>query len=155
MLDKSWIPALGLKCSRITLICLVDPFLHFGLRIDTYFCVSMQEVFVLACRRCGRGDVGRAWNAWQNFQIFQNVGTTTLFGNVREHFVNYAHPMRYLIVPVRWHACSRLVIPPSHTRIFLTSPYGSPTRSQSQASVNNSLVSVNNSSQLATTRRHS
>ena len=37
------------------------------------------------------------------------------------------------------------VIPPSHTRIFLTSPYGSPTRSQSQASVNNSLVSVNNS----------
>ena len=48
-----------------------------------------------------------------------------------------------------------VLIPPSHRRIFLTSPYGSPTRSQSQASVNNSLVSVNNSSQLATTRRHS
>ena len=39
----------------------------------------------------------------------------------------------------------------SHTRIFLTSPYGWPTRSQSQESVNNSLVSVNNSSQLADT----
>ena len=48
-----------------------------------------------------------------------------------------------------------LLIPPSHTRIFLTSPYGSPTRSPSQASVNNSLVSANSSSQLATTRRHS
>ena len=43
------------------------------------------------------------------------------------------------------------VTPRSHTRIFLTSPYGWPTRSQSQASVNNSLVSVNNSSQLADT----
>ena len=41
----------------------------------------------------------------------------------------------------------RGVIPRSHTRIFLTIPYGSPIRSQSQASVNNSLRSVYNSSQ--------
>ena len=43
---------------------------------------------------------------------------------------------------------------PSHTRIFLTIPYGSPTRSQSQQSVNNSQVSVSNSSQLATIRKY-
>ena len=43
-------------------------------------------------------------------------------------------------------------IPRSHTRIFLTIPYGSPNRSQSQASVNNTLRSVYNSSQLGNIR---
>ena len=48
---------------------------------------------------------------------------------------------------------SRLpIIPRSHKRIFLTIPYGSPNRSQSQASVNNTLRSVYNSSQLGDIR---
>jgi len=41
----------------------------------------------------------------------------------------------------------------SHTRIFLTSRYGLQTCSHSQASVSNSLVSVNSSAQLANTRK--
>ena len=45
-------------------------------------------------------------------------------------------------------AATKQLIPRSHTRIFLRIPYGSPNRSQSQASVNNTLRSVYNSSQL-------
>ena len=43
----------------------------------------------------------------------------------------------------------------SHTWIFLTIPYGSPNRSQSQASVNNSRRSEYNSSQLGDIRNDS
>ena len=53
-----------------------------------------------------RGSVQEdAGCAWQKFQNVKNFGTTILFGNVREHFVNYAHPMRCLVLPVRADAC--------------------------------------------------
>ena len=51
-----------------------------------------------------------------------------------------------------WTMTSNSLIPRSHTRIFLTIPYGSPNCSQSQASVNNTLRSVYNSSQLGDIR---
>ena len=56
----------------------------------------------------------------------------------------------YSFIPLIYHIF--IFIPRSHTRIFLTTPYGSPNRSQSQASVNNTLRSVYNSSQLGDIR---
>ena len=40
------------------------------------------------------------------FKMFKILARTTiLFGNVREHFMNYAHAMRCLVVPVRADEC--------------------------------------------------
>ena len=101
-----------------------------------------------------------------NFEIWASVRRTrrTLFSDALSlvyNFCSYKLLVRDVLYigyfyEVFTMTCSNgnilRVMPRSRTRIFLTIPYGSPNRSQSQASVNNFRRSVCNSSQLGNIR---
>ena len=79
-----------------------------------------------------------------SWQLFSTIGIIQWANKHEMEFV-----LNFYVANLTLALC---IIPRSHTRIFLTIPLESPNRSQSQASVNKSLRSVYNSSQLGDIR---